>query len=112
MDSEGDVRLAIGAAGGTRITSSTALASLLNLRMGWDIATSVDAPRLHHQLMPMYVQYQSEFRGEVIEELEKKGHVTKDKGSAGSVVGAIARLEDGRLMAKTDYRKAGGVDGF
>ena len=112
VDSEGDVRLAIGAAGGTRITSSTALASLLNLRMGWDIATSVDAPRLHHQLMPMYVQYQSEFRGEVIEELEKKGHITKDKGSAGSVVGAIARLEDGRLMAKADYRKAGGVDGF
>ena len=59
VDSAGDVKLAIGAAGGTSITSATALTSIYNLRLGWDIAESLDEPRLHHQLMPMRVDYQS-----------------------------------------------------
>ena len=62
--------------------------------------------------MPMRVDYQSEFSEEVTEGLKKRGHDTKDVGGAGSVAGAIARLDDGKLMAKADYRKAGGVDGF
>jgi gamma-glutamyltranspeptidase len=62
--------------------------------------------------MPMRVDYQSKFSEEVIEGLQKRGHDTKDVGTAGSVAGAIARLDDGRLMTKADYRTAGGVDGF
>ena len=112
VDSAGDLKLAIGATGGTYITSATALTSIYNLRLGWDIAESLDEPRLHHQLMPMRVDYQSEFSAEVMKGLKKRGHDTKDVGGTGSVAGAIARLDDGKLMAKSDYRKAGGVDGF
>ena len=112
VDSAGDVRLAIGAAGGTSITSATALTSIYNLHLGWDIAKSLDAPRLHHQLMPMSVDYQSEFSEVVIEGLKKRSHETKGVGAAGSVAGVIARLDDGRLMNKVDYKTAGGVDGF
>ena len=32
--------------------------------------------------------------------------------SAGSTVSAISREKDGRIYANSDYRKAGGVDGF
>jgi len=112
VDENGDVKLAIGAAGGSSITSATALTSILSMRLGLDISICLDAPRLHHQLMPMMVKYQSEFSSEVVKELIKRGHVTRDRCGAGSVVGAIARLEDGELKAKADYRKAGGVDGF
>ena len=112
VDSAGEVKLAIGAAGGTSITSAIALTSIYNLHLGWDIEKCLDAPRLHHQLMPMYVEYQHEFNANIIEELKKRGHDTKDYGDGESVAGAIARLDDGRLMATADYRKAGGVDGF
>ncbi len=49
--------------------------------------------------------------------LEARGHVTRDMGQAGSVVGAIAVHQsagddDGSIKAAADYRKAGGVDGF
>ena len=106
------VELAIGAAWGSSITSATALTLMYNLHLGWEIAKSLVTPRLHHQLMPMRVDYQSEFSEEAIEGLKKRGHDTKDVGGAGSVAGPIAQLDDGRLMAKADYRKARGVDAF
>ena len=72
VDSDGDVKLAIGAAGGTSITSATALTSIYNLHLGWDIAKSLDAPRLHHQLMPMRVDYLSEFSGRLLKDCRRK----------------------------------------
>eukprot|EP00090_Calanus_glacialis_P039873 TRINITY_DN6943_c0_g1_i4.p1 TRINITY_DN6943_c0_g1~~TRINITY_DN6943_c0_g1_i4.p1 ORF type:complete len:167 (+),score=38.72 TRINITY_DN6943_c0_g1_i4:50-502(+) len=112
VDQSGDVRLVIGASGGTKITTATALTSLLNLRLGWDIEKSVEAPRIHHQLNPMTVEYQSTLQTEVVQGLIDRGHVVEDIGGAGSVVGAIDRKENGNLWAKADSRKSGGVGGF
>lgn len=44
------MRLVIGAAGGTKITSGVAIGMLLNLWFGYDIKEAVDARRLHHQV--------------------------------------------------------------
>ena len=52
-----------------------------------------------------------EFAEDILEALRTRGHVTVDTGEAGSVVGAVARLEGGGLAAKSDYRKSGGVAG-
>ena len=71
-----------------------------------------EAPRLHHQLEPMIVDYQTGFSPEVLEWLESRGHATFNSGYFGSVVGAIGRTQEGSLVAVADSRKAGGVAGI
>ena len=58
VDSEGDVRLVIGAAGGTKISSSVAWASLNNLWLDDNIKEAIDARRIHHQLFPMKLEFE------------------------------------------------------
>ena len=113
MDREtGEARLVVGAAGGTKITTSVALTAIYNLIHGWGLEESVEAPRLHHQLLPMTVSHQTGFSPEVVEELRLRGHATMDSGPAGSVVGAIARTDEGKLLAVADSRKSGAVAGI
>jgi len=112
LDSEGRVRMVAGAAGGTKITTSTAFTILHNLWLGEDIKSSIDAKRIHHQLEPMRVDYQSGFSQEILNGLNSRGHILNLLDSAGSIVSAITREKDGRVYANSDYRKAGGVAGF
>ena len=46
--------------GGTKITTATALITVLTTDLGLSLEESVDSPRLHHQLSPMEVSYQTE----------------------------------------------------
>jgi len=48
------VYLALGGSGGSRIFGSVAQV-MLNLDWGYDIANSVEQPRIHHQLLPDFV---------------------------------------------------------
>ena len=50
INEAGEVEMVMGASGGTKITTSTALVTLLSTQMGLDIEQSVNSPRLHHQL--------------------------------------------------------------
>lgn len=55
MDSpEGEVYVALGGSGGSRIFGSVAQV-LLNLDWGFDISNAVEQQRVHHQLSPAYV---------------------------------------------------------
>ena len=45
----------LGASGGTRITTSIAQVSMLNLLFNQDIKAAIDSPRLHSQLLPQEV---------------------------------------------------------
>ena len=122
LDSTGRARLVVGASGGSKITTATALTAVRVLMQGEAVATAVNRPRLHHQLSPNRVDYQSQLEGGIVTGLAGRGHVTRDMGGAGSVVGAIAvkggeessllPAADKRVQASADYRKAGGVDGF
>ena len=105
-------RLVVGAAGGTRITTSVALTIINNIMQDWDLETSVNHPRLHHQLLPMVVSYQNGLGEDIIQSLQSRGHATYGTDWAGSVVGAVARMADGKLMAKADNGKSGGVAGM
>ncbi|ROT68616.1 Gamma-glutamyltranspeptidase 1 [Penaeus vannamei] len=112
VDSKGDVRLIIGAAGGTKISSGVAWASLRNLWFGDNIKEAVDARRIHHQLFPMTFSYEQGILPKIVEGLQTIGHVTEEFGIGGSVVCAIARGDNGKIYANSDFRKAGEVDGF
>ena len=59
----------------------------------------------------MRVSHQTEFDTSVLQYLRSCGHETRDTGGAGSVVGAVATMSNGDIMAKADYRKSGGVAG-
>ena len=48
---DGEVELVVGASGGTKITTATALVTSLATSFGLGLQQSVDAPRLHHQLV-------------------------------------------------------------
>ena len=47
-----------------------------------------------------------------MKELEKRGHVTAEMDSFGSVINGVSVEKDGRIYANADFRKAGGVDGY
>jgi len=106
------VRLAIGAAGGTKITTAVAQAIIRNQWLGEDIKSAIDARRLHHQLAPMVVSYEPGTSKEVLESLEAQGHTVSLVDKFGSVVVGIERMDNKDLYANVDFRKAGAVDGY
>ena len=57
----GDVRVVLGAAGGTKIPSAVAGVLLHNLYFGRDIKQAVDQRRMHHQLFPMEAMFEEGF---------------------------------------------------
>ncbi len=55
------IQQVLGASGGTRITTSIAQVSMLNLWFNEDIKEAIDSPRLHSQLLPQEVIAESGF---------------------------------------------------
>ncbi|XP_012258979.2 glutathione hydrolase 1 proenzyme [Athalia rosae] len=108
VDQEGDVRMVIGAAGGTKIITSIAFVIARHLWMKETIKEAVDAARIHHQLRPMDVSYEYGVPKRVIDGLISMGHKTSRYRDRGSVVCAIVRL-NGTIYANVDYRKGGDV---
>ncbi|XP_023321317.1 glutathione hydrolase 1 proenzyme isoform X2 [Eurytemora carolleeae] len=111
LDNQGKVRLLIGGAGGTRITTGVAQTLASHIWLKKSIQESIDHPRLHHQLAPNQLEYQTEFNKDILAGLIEKGHQLKDRGTAGSILTAV-HIENGGFLGVSDYRKAGGVDGY
>ncbi|KAG4075074.1 hypothetical protein HA402_008139 [Bradysia odoriphaga] len=110
-DNLGKVKIVIGAAGGAKIISSVVNALVRILWMGEDIKQAIDAPRLHHQLIPMILEYEYGNEQSIISELEKRGHVMERYSNRGSIINALYRNESG-IFGIADYRKLGEVIGF
>ncbi|XP_050682110.1 glutathione hydrolase 1 proenzyme-like isoform X1 [Leptidea sinapis] len=108
------VDFVIGAAGGTKITTQVAMLIMHRIVEGDEFPDIMQKPRLHHQLIPMEVEYEEAFNSEIIASLRARGHNTTGRGpTAGfaAVVGA-ARDGDGYFVPQTDRRRVGSVDGF
>ncbi|KAL3872307.1 hypothetical protein ACJMK2_040240 [Sinanodonta woodiana] len=58
---DNDVRLVVGASGGTSITTATALVTIETLWLKWGIKEAIDFPRIHHQLVPQTVDVERGF---------------------------------------------------
>ncbi|XP_076333038.1 scoloptoxin SSD14-like isoform X2 [Tachypleus tridentatus] len=112
VDSNENIKLVIGGTGGTKITTATTLVTMLNLWAELSIKNAIDSPRIHHQLIPNTIVYETKFPEELLEGLNKKGHnVTEISGRSSAIMG-IARGKSGKLYAEADYRKGGASDGF
>lgn len=110
LDKNGDVRLLIGSAGGSRITTSVALTILRHLNYGENINDAVQSKRLHHQLAPMLIHYEQGFNKTILDGLEKIGHKTEEVPieSGFSSLTAIANLiNENDVQPVYDNRRGG-----
>ncbi|GAA5912219.1 hypothetical protein JCM6882_005198 [Rhodosporidiobolus microsporus] len=100
--------LALGGSGGSRIFGAVAQ-TLLNLDWGHDLSAAVEAPRVHHQLLPDYVSVESTFRPDLLADLESRGHnITLFDINIGiAEVQAVMRDDKGKFFAASDSRKNG-----
>ena len=87
-----------------------------------DIKTAIDAPRPHHQLLPMKVYQEMGISKNMVDYLRKVGHQVdvvdvykiddRVNDFGGSRIQGIAVDENGIITANNDRRKAGEVQGL
>uniref|UniRef100_A0A2C9K5N7 Gamma-glutamyltransferase n=1 Tax=Biomphalaria glabrata TaxID=6526 RepID=A0A2C9K5N7_BIOGL len=104
------IKLVTGAAGGSKITSATALNIIDVLWFGMPLPASIDRPRLHHQLMPPELVVEKDYPETILNGLRAKGHVTKNMVGY-SVIQAVDVLENG-IIGTADFRKGGEPSGY
>lgn len=109
----GQVELVLGGSGGSRIFSSV-LQTIFNFYLwGMDLSQSIEAPRLHHQLLPTQLSVETGYSEKVLSGLLGRGHevswIDIDLGIA--EVQAVAVQAEGkrwkRVWAASDSRKGG-----
>ncbi|CAH2048572.1 unnamed protein product, partial [Iphiclides podalirius] len=91
---DGVVRLVLGAAGGTKITTQVSLAAIHTMIEGGDLPEVMRRPRLHHQLVPMEVEHEADFDASVIESLQARGHATTARGPTAGFAAMVAAARD------------------
>lgn len=95
-----------GAAGGSRIPTSVFMNLVNLLYFGKNLAESVDGPRIHHQLEPMYVEYNSGFPDKILKILREKGHQVQEMEWTTSSAPMIFYNQETELIeAKGDSRR-------
>ncbi|MBN3288669.1 GGT1 hydrolase, partial [Polyodon spathula] len=110
FDKNNNVRMVVGASGGTRITTGTALVILNALFFDYDVKKAVTEPRMHNQLLPSITEVEVDMDKSIKEGLEGKHHEIKQSTSK-SIVQAIVRRGN-MLHAESDYRKGGYPAGY
>ena len=105
---DGAVRLAIGAAGGSKIIASVAFVAVRVLLMNDSLAAAIDAPRLHNQLVPWRTDYERQMPTEVVRLLAQLGHNMTVMGEWSTVQTAVEQhgvANQTMLTAYCDARK-------
>lgn len=114
IDKEGNPKLVIGGAGGSRIPTGIAFSLVKHLFMGETLEESIDSRRLHHQLAPMELLYETDFDAKVVEELSRVyGHKmveNRPDGGFAAVVGISTK--NGDVEASFDPRRGGSIEIF
>ncbi|KAF9917569.1 hypothetical protein BX616_000567, partial [Lobosporangium transversale] len=115
VERDGSFELALGGSGGSRILTSV-LQIMLNIyNHRYNVMEAIEAPRVHHQLMPDFLDIESGFSSSDIEFLRARGHnvTVSDIRLAKAEVQAVHRSEfDGLIHAASDSRKHGIAAGY
>ena len=77
------------------------------------IENSINDSRFHHQLLPMYIEYEKGFNEDILNELAAKGHELEESPSdfGFAALTAIARRNN-KLIVVSDRRREGVGDVF
>ncbi len=106
-EKSGRGRIAIGAAGGPRITTSVFLSLLNRLLFNMSLRDAVSAPRFHHQWTPPTLLYERYgFTQPVTQEISRLGYTLEDVWTLGKVH-AVELLSNGRSSGVADPRGEG-----
>ncbi|XP_043528062.1 scoloptoxin SSD14-like isoform X2 [Frieseomelitta varia] len=111
VDENDDVRMVVGASGGTKITTTVSQIMAKIMWMDQTVKEAVDAPRIHHQLFPAELAYEYGVPKQVIDGLKKIGHKTARYRVRGSVA-CIIYTKNNTVYANADFRKGGDVYGL
>jgi len=107
----GAVRMIIGSAGGTKISTAVSFAMIRNLWFGENLKEAIDSPRFHHQLFPNQFFFEEGFSEAIVSNMSEKGHQTFEF-RLGAVITGISVEDDGFIYANSDHRKGGDVAGI
>ncbi|KAJ8313340.1 hypothetical protein KUTeg_009126 [Tegillarca granosa] len=106
VDKDNKIKLVVGAAGGSRITTATAWTAARVLWFGENIKQAIDSRRLHHQLLPPFISYEPEFPQYYLDGFEKLNHNISITKLGESITNGIMRNGD-YLYANCDFRREG-----
>lgn len=104
----------IGAAGGSRIPTGVFAAIFNHLYLNKSLPDALNARRLHHQLTPEVLQYETNYDSDIMTELaEKFGHeLQENKPDGGFAAVTGIAIENGQVQAAFDNRRGGSVEVF
>lgn len=103
--SNNSLYITIGAAGGSRIITSTAQSLWHALDHDMDMAASLKAPRLHDQLLPDQTTFEWNFDNSTVEEMERRGHKIVRVAANQSAVQGLKLHPNGTFEAAGDPRQ-------
>ena len=107
---DGKLFMAVGAPGGSRITTGVMEVILDVLDFGMNPQDAVDLPRFHEQWKPGFLYLQNGFPPATADALKKMGYPIKPTGGVARVEAIVAK--DGQLEGGTESRLNGKVAGY
>ena len=102
---DGSLYISVGAAGGSRIISSTAQVLWHILEHNMTMGDALLEPRLHDQLMPNEVRFEYKFDNDTVTALRERGHNVTWVREGLSAVQGIRVLEGGVFEAASEPRQ-------
>jgi len=113
LDRKGNVRMVVGGSGGSKIATAVASVIRNHLWFGKNIKDAIDMSRIHHQLVPEYVEAEKWFPQSLLKGLHDKcGHNTTINARRMAIVQGITVDKWKVVRANCDFRKGGFPAGF
>lgn len=111
VQKDGKAKVVLGAPGGSRIINGVLQALVNHLEFGFNPATSVALPRIHHQWMPDHISCEQGISLDTQNLLKQYGHSIAPIHAVAQVM-MISKDPHERLVAGLDPRRPGSALGF